>query len=30
MAALAGLEELRVFMAVVKAKISMIEPFSGE
>src|ERR1035438_8448756 len=30
MAALAGLEKLRFFMAVVKAKVSMLEPFSGE
>jgi hypothetical protein len=30
MAAVAGLGELRVFMAIVIAKVSMLEPFSGE
>jgi hypothetical protein len=30
MAAVPGLGEVRIFMAVVIAKISMLEPFSGE
>jgi hypothetical protein len=30
MAALAELDKLRVLMAVVKAKVSVLEPFFGE
>jgi hypothetical protein len=30
MAAVAGLGELRIFMSVVIAKVSMLEPFTGE
>jgi hypothetical protein len=30
MAAVAGLGELRIFMALAIAKVSMLEPFSGE